>query len=68
MVKYVKGSMFPKEQFESLSEQEQKDFVSLLECDDPDLFTWIMGHGRSDNLSHASMIDKVVAYNLSKVR
>ncbi|GLQ73763.1 succinate dehydrogenase assembly factor 2 family protein [Vibrio sp. vnigr-6D03] len=59
---------FFEEQFESLSEQEQKDFVSLLECDDPDLFTWIMGHGRSDNLSHASMIDKVVAYNLSKVR
>jgi antitoxin CptB len=59
---------FYAEQFESLSEQEQKDFVSLLECDDPDLFTWIMGHGRSDNLSHAAMVDKVVAYNLSKVR
>ncbi|BCL71267.1 conserved hypothetical protein [Vibrio nigripulchritudo MADA3029] len=59
---------FYEEQFESLSEQEQKDFVSLLECDDPDLFTWIMGHGRSDNLSHAAMVDKVVAYNLSKVR
>ncbi|MBD1555334.1 succinate dehydrogenase assembly factor 2 [Vibrio sp. S9_S30] len=59
---------FFEEQFENLSEQEQKDFASLLECDDPDLFTWIMGHGRSDNLSHASMVDKVVAYNLSKVR
>jgi antitoxin CptB len=59
---------FFEEQFENLSEQEQIDFVSLLECDDPDLFAWIMGHGRSDNLSHASMVDKVVAYNLSKVR
>jgi len=54
--------------FETLSEMEQQEFVSLLECDDPDLFTWIMGHGRSENLAHASIVDKIVAYNLSKVR
>jgi len=59
---------FFEECFDSLSEGEQKDFVSLLECDDPDLFTWIMGHGRSENLGHAAMVDKIVAYNLSKVR
>lgn len=59
---------FFEECFERLSENEQQNFVALLECDDPDLFTWIMGHGRSDNPNHASMIDKVVAHNLSKVR
>ncbi len=59
---------FFEECFDALNEQEQHDFVSLLECDDPDLFAWIMGHARSDNLSHASMVDKIVAHNLSKVR
>ncbi|GAD90673.1 MULTISPECIES: succinate dehydrogenase assembly factor 2 [Vibrio] len=54
--------------FDELTEQEKKDFVALLECDDPDLFTWVMGHGRSENLALAAMIDKVVAHNLSKVR
>ncbi|MCV5333976.1 succinate dehydrogenase assembly factor 2, partial [Escherichia coli] len=29
---------FFEECFDTLSEQEQRDFVSLLECDDPDLF------------------------------
>ena len=54
--------------FETLNQSEQQEFVSLLECDDPDLFKWIMGHGRSENLAHASMVDKIIAYNLSKVR
>ena len=59
---------FFEERFDSLTETEQRDFVSLLESDDPDLFNWIMGHGRSENLSHASMVDKIVAHNFSKVR
>ncbi len=54
--------------FESLSEKEQQDFVSLMACDDPDLFTWMMGHGRSDNLAQAAMVDKIVAHNRSKLR
>ncbi|MGF1763121.1 succinate dehydrogenase assembly factor 2 [Aliivibrio kagoshimensis] len=59
---------FYEECFDMLTEQEQKDFVSLLESDDPDLFTWIMGHGRSENLAHAAAIDKIVAHNRSKLR
>ncbi|MDA9556318.1 succinate dehydrogenase assembly factor 2 [Vibrio sp.] len=59
---------FFEERFEQLTGSDQRDFVSLLECDDPDLFAWIMGHARSENLKHASMIDKVVAHNNSKIR
>lgn len=59
---------FFEERFDSLTEKEQQNFVSLLECDDPDLFTWIMGHGRSENLAHACIVDKISAHNLSKVR
>ncbi len=59
---------FFEEQFESLSEQDQKDFVALLECDDPDLFNWLMGHGRSENPAIAAMVDQIVAHNRSKLR
>ena len=54
--------------FESLEDDQQAIFERLLSCDDPELFTWVMGHGRSENLGHASMVDKIVAHNLSKVR
>ncbi|WP_087023809.1 succinate dehydrogenase assembly factor 2 [Thaumasiovibrio subtropicus] len=59
---------FFEECFESLTEKEQQDFVALMKCDDPDLFTWMMGHGRSDNLALAAMTDKIVAHNRSKLR
>ncbi|WP_413110982.1 succinate dehydrogenase assembly factor 2 [Thaumasiovibrio sp. DFM-14] len=54
--------------FDELSEKEQQDFVALMKCDDPDLFSWMMGHTRSDNLAIAAMVDKVVAHNRSKLR
>ena len=59
---------FFEECFDALKDNEQQDFVSLLECDDPDLFTWIMGHGRSESRGQAVMVAKIVAHNLSKVR
>ncbi|MEC6798977.1 MULTISPECIES: succinate dehydrogenase assembly factor 2 [Photobacterium] len=59
---------FFEECFDDLSEQEQRDFISLLTCDDPDLFKWMMQHGRSDNTAHAMMVDKIVAHNNSKLR
>ncbi len=52
--------------FDELTDTEKQNFTSLLECDDPDLFIWFMGHKRSDNLDHASMVDKIVAYNRSQ--
>ncbi|UGA55184.1 FAD assembly factor SdhE [Vibrio sp. VB16] len=59
---------FYDECFDSLSEDEKHDFVALLECDDPDLFNWVMQHGRSDDEKLANMIDKIVAHNRSKLR
>ncbi|MDB1124881.1 FAD assembly factor SdhE [Vibrio algarum] len=59
---------FYDECFDSLSEAEQDDFVALLECDDPDLFNWVMQHGRSEDEKLANMIDKIVAHNRSKLR
>ncbi|GLO59898.1 hypothetical protein MACH09_04060 [Vibrio sp. MACH09] len=59
---------FFEECFDDLTEMEQQDFVALLECDDPDLFMWVMQHGRSKESNLAEMVDKIVAHNLSKVR
>ncbi len=58
---------FFEEQFDTLSRDEQADFVRLLECDDPDLFTWMMGHGRSQDTILAAMVDKIVAHNRQKL-
>ena len=35
---------FVDEAFDSLSKEQQAVFQRLLECDDPDLFAWFMGH------------------------
>ncbi|PWI34704.1 succinate dehydrogenase assembly factor 2 family protein [Vibrio albus] len=58
---------FYEECFDSLSAEEQTDFVALLECDDPDLFRWVMHQGVSDDPKLAAMVDKIVAHNASKL-
>lgn len=35
---------FVDEGYDQLTEQQKQDFERLLECDDPDLFAWFMGH------------------------
>ncbi len=57
---------FFEECFDELSAQQQQDFVSLLECDDPDLFRWIMKQQRSDNPAYAELVDKMIAHNLKR--
>lgn len=54
--------------FEHLTKQQQHDFVDLLACDDPDLFKWLMKHGRSDNEAIAAIADKIIAHNLAKTQ
>ncbi|MCC4800746.1 succinate dehydrogenase assembly factor 2 [Enterovibrio norvegicus] len=59
---------FFEECFDDLTEAEKRDFVALLECDDPDLFTWLMGHTRSESPVLSAMTDKIIAHNRSKLR
>lgn len=54
--------------FDSLTSQEKKDFVDFLQCDDPDLFSWLMGHGRSKDDHIAAITDKIIEHNRSKLR
>lgn len=45
---------FFKYEYERLSNEDKKNFISLLSCDDPDLFNWLMGYGtpQDPNLAH----------------
>ncbi|WNC69405.1 succinate dehydrogenase assembly factor 2 [Thalassotalea fonticola] len=35
---------FVEEAWDDLTKQQKQDFDRLLECDDPELFAWFMGH------------------------
>lgn len=51
---------FCREEYTSLSAEDRVKFVNLLECEDPDLFTWFMRHQISDNADHAYMVDLIL--------
>jgi antitoxin CptB len=46
----------------SISSQEQKTYVRLLGQQDPDLFTWFMGHGASGDADLDAMVKLVKDY------
>ncbi len=31
--------------YDTLSDDDKQQFIRLLQCDDPDLFNWLMNHG-----------------------
>ena len=33
-------------EYDRLTAKQKQQFVQLLDCDDPDLFNWLMGHGQ----------------------
>ncbi len=53
--------------FDILSPEEKGDFVALLDADDPDLFAWLMGYAKCQNLALSRMVDKIVSHNLAKL-
>lgn len=54
--------------FDLLTSSEQQDFVDFLECDDPDLFSWLMKQGCSQEPRLVALTNKIVEYNFSKLR
>jgi antitoxin CptB len=47
---------FFKYEYLSLSEFDKSIFIRLLSADDPDLFSWLMGHGEPANDDFKKMI------------
>lgn len=40
---------FFEHEYDGLNDNEKYQFIRLLECADPDLFNWLMNHGRPDD-------------------
>ncbi|ULR33274.1 FAD assembly factor SdhE [Dickeya fangzhongdai] len=36
---------FFEHEYDTLSDDDKQHFIRLLQCDDPDLFNWLMNHG-----------------------
>ncbi|MCE9679055.1 succinate dehydrogenase assembly factor 2 [Shewanella sp. AS1] len=50
---------FVETQYESLSSEDKAIFVRLLECEDPELFAWFMGHESCPEAELAKMVVQV---------
>jgi antitoxin CptB len=51
---------FVEEGYDALTELQKHQFEALLACDDPDLFAWFMGHGKSANPELQAMVELIV--------
>lgn len=50
---------FVEKHYEKLSAEDKAIFIRLLECEDPELFAWFMGHESCPNQELAEMVIKV---------
>lgn len=51
---------FVDEAYEQLTEQQKMDFERLLECDDPELFAWFMGHETCNDQALNSIVQLIL--------
>lgn len=52
--------------YDSLSNDDKVLFVRLLECDDPDLFNWLMNHGEPQDSGLKKMITLIQLRNKAR--
>ena len=51
---------FTRDALSGLSEVDQHAYVQLLECEDPDLFSWFMSKARPEDQALSRMVDMVL--------
>lgn len=51
---------FTREVLSGLNEVDQKAYIRLLECEDPDLFSWFMSGARPEDKALSLMVDMVL--------
>lgn len=54
---------FFEHEYETLSDLDKQVFVRLLESDDPDLFNWLMNHGKPDDAELQRMVALIQTRN-----
>ena len=52
---------FVEDAYEYLSNQQQLDFERLLECQDPELFAWFMGHEICEDKELNEMVQRILS-------
>lgn len=58
---------FCREEYLTLSAEDQAKFVDLIACEDPDLFGWFMQHEVAENPNHAYMVDMILKAGKIKI-
>lgn len=53
---------FAQQAFAGLSAEDKARYCQLLECEDPDLFTWFMEHKIPDNADMARIVELVLEH------
>ena len=51
---------FMEQAFKDLSEEDKDIFVRLLECEDQDLFVWLMRRAKSDDVQLQYMVELIL--------
>ncbi|CDL83667.1 FAD assembly factor SdhE [Xenorhabdus szentirmaii] len=53
-------------EYDSLSDEDKHIFIRLLECPDPDLFNWLMNHGRPEDDELFHMVQLIQSRNQAR--
>ena len=48
--------------YPSLPPEDQARYRRLLECDDQDLFAWLLGQGTAEDRDHAHIVARIMEY------
>ncbi len=54
---------FVEHAFTDLSQEDKEDYIALLECEDQDLFTWLMQRNTPIDPNHARVINLILEFN-----
>ncbi len=53
---------FVEQRLRGLPEAEQQTFIKLLECEDNDLFAWLLGRGSPDEPELQDIVGKIIRH------
>ncbi|PWC17990.1 FAD assembly factor SdhE [Brenneria roseae subsp. roseae] len=54
---------FFEHEYDALNDDDKRTFVRLLQCDDPDLFNWLMNHGEPQDQALKRMVSLIQTRN-----
>jgi antitoxin CptB len=53
---------FLKEEYNKLPEEDKVRYENLLECEDPDLFSWFMRNGKPEDPDMAKIVNIIIKH------